>query len=155
MTLTLLALLFPLAIGINGQHRETPLNIQRTTDLRFGSFITGSTPGTVTISPTGMRTATGGVTLLPTEPGRPATFVIRGKPYAPYLLDLPPEVSIHQDGHELRIDQFKPHPDRGILSGEFPQGRQIVQVGATLHVKPNQRSGAYQFRFEVGVRPAD
>jgi spore coat protein U-like protein len=47
-------------------------------DLEFGHLLAGATAGTVVVSPTGVRTKTGGVTLMPGGLVQPSRFFGRG-----------------------------------------------------------------------------
>lgn len=126
--------------------------IVKTQDLSFGAFVAG-TGGTVTISPQGMRTAGGNVTLMTGgqfSQGNAASFDMTGSPNATYQITLPANNSVtltRSQGGSMSLTSFASSPSgSGQLSSA---GNQTLYVGATLAVGNNQAPGSYSGSFAV------
>lgn len=123
-------------------------------NLRFGVISVGNSAGSVTISPSGERTSTGaGIVLLGTDYWE-AIFELQGEPWAQYDIALPSNVDITRVGgtETMRVGSWRSYPWDNWLA-EFrtlnSSGAATVNVGATLHVGPNQTPGLYIGNFEV------
>lgn len=132
----------------------TPIAISSTQALAYGSFAAGS-GGTVTISAAGVRSAGGGVILVPSGSGSAALFSVTGDPSVTYSITLPANgvVSLTSGANTLAVDNFTSNPSTttastGLLSAG---GSQTLAVGATLTVGSNQPSGSYSGSFSVTV----
>lgn len=126
--------------------------IVATQDLSFGAFVAG-TGGTITISPQGMRSAGGDVTLISVgqfSQGSVASLDVTGTPSAAYTISLPPDNVVTLTGSQggsMPITSFSSSPSgTGQLS---PAGSQTLVVGATLVVSNNQAPGTYSGSFNV------
>lgn len=129
-------------------------SISRTQDLAFGGFAAGS-GGTVTISSSGLRTASGDVTLLTSGQSSqfsPASFDVTGSAHATYSIILPANDTVtltNAQNNSMSLTSFTSTPSgTGQLSAA---GAQIVSVGSTLVVGNNQQSGSYTGSFTVTV----
>jgi hypothetical protein len=124
------------------------LTITRTGDLGFGSFVAGA-GGTVTVAPSGARSASG-VFLIPSSQGAAARFEVRGDGDAGYTIGLPAEAVLDNGaGQTMTLRDFTSAPSAfGRLS---LGGTQTISVGATLNVGANQASGSYSGTFSVTV----
>ena len=126
-----------------------PIAIANTQPLAFGRFVAAT--GSVTISPIGVRSASGGIVLLQTGPGQAAQFIVSGDANATYAVTLPADgtVSITNGGYSMAINAFTSSPSSaGVLSGS---GSQTLSVGARLDVVSGQPTGAYSGSFIVVV----
>ncbi|MCX6256434.1 MAG: DUF4402 domain-containing protein [Bacteroidia bacterium] len=122
----------------------TPMNLVKTTDLNFGNIANSATEGMVTLSPANVRTSSGGISL-PGETGEvnTGTFVVSGAPGYTFTISLPSVATLIDDnsGHTMTVDSWTSNPSgTGALDNS---GSQILNVGATLHVGPNQSPGNY------------
>ncbi len=118
--------------------------------LAFGSLVAGS-GGTVTVSPSGGRSASGGVILVPSGSGSAALFSVTGTSSATYAITLPANgvVSLTSGSNTMAANSFTSNPaPTGQLS---VGGSQTLSVGATLSVGSNQPSGSYSGSFTVTV----
>jgi hypothetical protein len=125
--------------------------ISPTQELAFGSVVAGS-GGAVTISvnPLG-RSASGGVTVLPSGTWTAASFRVTGDALTTYSITLPPDgvVQLTSGSNSMAVNNFTSNP---ALSGDLgASGAQTVNVGATLNVGINQPTGAYSGTFTVTV----
>lgn len=125
----------------------TPITLTKTLDMNFGVLASSPIPGTLVLSPAGVRTPTGGVSTLPTVGTvTPAVFQVDGQSGFTYAITLP-IVPVQLDntttpGALMLATNFTSSPDvitGGILTG----GTQALNIGATLLVGPNQASGLY------------
>jgi hypothetical protein len=126
-------------------------------DLHFGDIIAGPAAGTVTVTVTGGRTSTGGVTLAGTS-HHPALFVGQGRRNQMIELSFgAPTVQITGPGAPMTVSLFVIGEVDGSLNGNRPgryrittrNGQFTFPVGATLAVNANQRSGSYSGTFDV------
>jgi hypothetical protein len=118
--------------------------------LAFGSLVAGS-GGTITVSPSGLRSASGGVTLVPSGSWSAALFSVTGTPGATYAIELPADgvVTLTNGANSMAANNFTSSPaSTGQLS---VGGTQAVSVGATLSVGSNQASGPYSGSFNVTI----
>jgi hypothetical protein len=117
--------------------------------LSFGKFVAAS--GSVEVSPSGTRIASGGIVLLQTGPGQAAQFAVTGDAGATYAVTLPVDgtVSITNGGTSVSVNGFASSPaSTGLLPGG---GTQILNVGARLDVPAGLPPGAYSGTFSVVV----
>ncbi|MBL0339768.1 MAG: DUF4402 domain-containing protein [Bacteroidetes bacterium] len=120
----------------------TPISITKTIDLDFGNVGASGAAGTVSISPAGLRAATGGATL-PATAGTvsSASFNVAGQANYTYAITLPASVVISSGANNMTVNAFTSNPAlTGLLSGA---GAQTVTVGATLNVGAAQAAGVY------------
>ncbi len=124
--------------------------ISNTQGLAFGKFVAGSA-GTVTVSPAGVRSASGGVVLVPSGAGAAAQFSVTGDPNLTYAITLPGDgaVSLTSGANSMAVTTFtsSPSPTGTLGAG----GTQTLLVGATLSVGSNQATGNYSGAFDVTV----
>ncbi|MHB8800743.1 MAG: DUF4402 domain-containing protein [Thermoanaerobaculia bacterium] len=130
--------------------QPAPIAITADRDLAFGSIAPGPAGGSVTVDPTGGRTAAG-VVVLGGGFGA-ASYTIRiggGNPH--YTITLPASVSLQGPGAaRMTVDTFVSDPS-GSGTAKPPQRVDQLAVGATLRVGPNQPSGSYSAPFLVTV----
>jgi spore coat protein U-like protein len=128
-----------------------PLEFIRVENLDFGQVIRGTTAGTVTISVTGARTRTGGVTLIGTG-FQPAEFAGMGTNNQRVDVSLGAnQIFITGPGAPMRVHTFvmgstptailTTTPRRFRINS--PTGIFVFPVGATLDVGANQVPGTY------------
>lgn len=129
----------------------TPIAIAKLADLNFGSLVSGPTAGTVIVDPFGIRTATGGASLV-NSPYGAAQFNVTGEPSTAYTITLPNAISIvhtTNNAFAMTVNTFTSDPSgTGTLSA---LGAQQLNVGATLNVGASQASGLYTGTFNVTV----
>ena len=127
----------------------TPIMISKTVDMNFGNIAVGSIGGTVVLSPAGSRTKTGDIVLTATAGTvTSASFTVTGMADYAYNITLPTTnvIITKATGSETMIvNSFVSTPSaNGILSAEFTNpASQIINVGATLIISPNQTAGVY------------
>lgn len=127
----------------------TTIAISRTSDLSFGAIVAGTSAGTVTMSPQGIRTANGGVTLAGGSAASVSSFVVTGDAFQTFSIVLPASIGISGPSASMTLDQFTSDPDgTAILNAA---GSRTLDVGATLHVGASQPSGTYSGTFQVTV----
>lgn len=123
----------------------TPITIVKNVDMNFGNVAVSGNPGTVVMTPAGVRSATGGVTL-PATVGSPAaaSFTVSGQATYTYSITLPSApLMISSGANNMTVDLFTSNPgSTGTLSAGTP-GTQTLDVGATLNVGASQPAGTY------------
>ncbi|QJB30727.1 DUF4402 domain-containing protein [Chitinophaga oryzae] len=125
----------------------TPITLTKTLDMNFGILASSAIPGTLKLSPAGIRTTTGGVSTLPTTGTvTPALFSVAGENNYTYAITLPiiPIVlnNASVPGAFMLATSFTSSPSV-ITGGLLTGGSQALNVGATLFVGPNQPAGIY------------
>lgn len=122
-------------------------------DLHFGSFV-ASTGGTITITPAGLRSRTGGVVLLNSPQAGQAIFNVgrtangTNKNGAIISLPLNGTVRLFSGANSMAVNSFVSSPSGTIV---IPAGGTTLPVGATLTVAPSQAPGTYTGTFPVTV----
>jgi hypothetical protein len=121
----------------------TPISITKDVDMNFGNVaVQSTTGGTVVLSPAGVRTKTGGVTL-PTTTGTvtAASFTVNGTGNYTYTITLPSTaLTITSGANTMTVTTFTSTPS---ATGQLTAGAQTLNVGATLNVAAAQPAGTY------------
>lgn len=128
-----------------------PLAITHSTDLSFGNISVGSSVGTVTMTPAGVRSVTGSCQLSPTNTGSPtpAAFAVTGQGSYTYSITLPSSATtITGAGTAMTVDTYVSTPSG---TGTLTAGAQTVSVGGTLHVGVSQTPGTYTLASGLSV----
>lgn len=125
------------------------ITLSKTADLRFGDIFAGPSPGTVVLSPAGVRTPTGGLSLGSGSAVSAAGLLVAGAPHATYAILLPASATLTGPAGTLLVSTFTSSPGiAGVLSAA---GSQLLAVGGTLTVAANQPDGDYAGTFSVTV----
>lgn len=124
--------------------------ISNTQALAFGKFVAGA-GGSVSVSPAGGRSASGGVVLVPSGAGAAAQFAVSGDANVTYAISLPADgtVSLASGTNSMAVNTFTSSPSSTGTLGAG--GAQTLSVGATLSVGSNQAIGSYSGTFDVTV----
>jgi hypothetical protein len=129
---------------------DPPLRVTKVADLDFGGFDVGAGPASITITPTGGRSARGTVSLLGSLPGHQASFVVTGQGERSFSIALPQKIVLSEP--DVIVDSFTSAPsETGHLQGSSPHASQTVLVGATLHMASRRSSGTYSIPFTLRV----
>ena len=121
--------------------------------LDFGRFV-ASSGGTVILSPTGLRSRTGGVVLLNSPTAGQAAFNLgkssNGGNNKAIIISLPSNgaTRLTSGANSMAVGNFVNTPST-LLS--IPNGGTTLSVGATLTVTPNQAPGSYSGTFSLIV----
>jgi spore coat protein U-like protein len=162
-----LALLALAAIGVAAQANAAtttatasatviaPIAVNSTSNLSFGKIAAAATPGSITISTAGTRTATG-VTGSGTTTA--AAFDITGDANATYTIDTSATTANLTSGaNTMALALVSDFTGGGATSGTQSTGtldgtgKQTLHVGGTLTVGANQAAGAYSGTVSVTV----
>jgi len=139
-----------IANGDATAHIVQPIGVIKISDLKFGNVAAGSNSGTVVISITGDRSATGGATLIAAgNVSNAAAFDITGYPDASFTISLPASILIASGANNMEIDNFV--SSLGASSNLDGSGEAELKVGATLNVDANQAVGLYTGSFDVTI----
>jgi hypothetical protein len=143
------------ALGLSyqreAQAQQIVLSAARGMD--FGRFVAG-TGGTVILSPTGVRSRTGGVVLLNSPSVGQAVFNVgkssNGGNNKAVIISVPPNgsVRLNSGANSMALNSFVNNPAT-IVS--VPNGGTTLAVGASLSVAPNQPPGNYTGSFPMTV----
>ncbi len=121
---------------------KTAITMNQLADWNFGEFFTGSGSGSVTITTSGTRSASGGVVLFNTAASdpHPASFEITGDTAASYSILFPSSITLTVAGgtQTMTLDHFT-KTGTGVLTN----GKETIQVGATLNIGATQANGPY------------
>lgn len=123
------------------------ITLTKTADLKFGDIFAGPSAGTVTLSPTGARSATGGLFLGNLSPIGAAAFTVNGAANATYAILLPASITMTGPAGTMLLSPFTSTPGG---SGQLSvSGTQQLRIGGTLNVAANQPDGNYAGTFSV------
>lgn len=129
--------------------RGPELAVNNVQAMSFGKFVAGS-GGTVTVSSSGARSASGGILLMPSSTGSAALFSVTGAPNATFAISLPANGNVlltSTTGQSMAIKDFM---SSSRLTGQLGSGgSQTILVGATLNVGNNQAPGNYSGLFDL------
>lgn len=130
---------------------QAQINVSNNRALALGKFVAG-TGGTITVDPNGARSRSGGVFLLASSAGAAASFSVSDVNPAnanlSYIITLPDNgtVTLNSGAYSMPLNDFSSTPSG---SGMLTAGSQILTVGATLSVSPNQPPGNYSGNFSI------
>jgi hypothetical protein len=125
-----------------------PLAVDKTANLRFGSFVappSGQLAGTVVIDPDGTRSNTSAELYLSTaDSGGPASFTLTGAPNATFAVAYNNLTSATlynnvDNTATMLFDTITTSASRVLGS----DGTNVVTIGGTLHVAAAQLAGSY------------
>lgn len=135
-----------------------PLSFVRVQDLQFGEMLPGTTQSFVTVSPDGVRTRTGNVTLVGAD-HQPARFAGMGAYNQLVRIRVGSnQIFLTGPGTNMRVDQFRigSTPNTVVLTTSYqnfslgsPTGIFNFGVGGRLRVNANQAPGTYTGTFSV------
>lgn len=121
----------------------TAISITKTVDMNFGNIaVQSASAGTVILTPAGVRSTTGGVSL-PATGGTvtAATFTVGGEGTYVYSITLPTTPhTILSGANNMTVTAFLSNPSG---TGTLTAGAQTITVGATLNVAAAQVKGVY------------
>ena len=126
-----------------------PIAVAKKSDLAFASVTAHPTnSGTVVVGTTGSWIC--GKNLTCSGPVSASSFEVVGGANLGYAITLPTSVTLSSGAYNMTVDGFKSSPPTsGILAGD---GKASIFVGATLHVGPNQPTGAYSGNFDISFQ---
>ena len=117
-----------------------PIGITTTSDLSFAN-VDARNGGNITLTPSSTRSSTGEVALEEGGVVSAASFKITGEPGYTYSVTLPSDNYVLSNGSEtIEINNFTSDFNNNTALAD---GSQIINVGATLKVNPNQTPGTY------------
>ena len=133
-----------------------PITITKAVDLVFGRFAPGA-GGSVTVSTSGARTATG--TILSTIGSTPtaARFNITGDANATYSIAIAPAATLSDGTNTMALATFSDLTAGNATTGNVASGTltaggtQSIYIGGTLTVGAAQVAGAYTGNIVVTV----
>jgi hypothetical protein len=121
----------------------TPISIAEVVNMNFGNVaVQTAAGGTVVMTPAGVRSVTGGVTL-PVINGTvtAASFTVTGQGAYTYAITLPATATTLTSGaNTMTATTFTSTPS---ATGALTAGTQTLNVGATLNVAAAQAAGLY------------
>ena len=141
-----------LALGVPAAYAQQ-VALSNGRGLDFGRFVAG-TGGTITLSPGGLRSRTGGVVLLNSPDAGQAAFNLgksgNGGSSKAVIISLPANgaTRLTSGANSMAVGNFVNTPST-LLS--IPNGGTTLLVGATLTVAPNQAPGTYAGTFPLIV----
>jgi hypothetical protein len=119
-----------------------PISLTLVDDMNFGNVAVGASGGTVIMTPAGVRSTTGGVTL-PAITGTVAAaeFTVAGADGYTYAITLPVgATTITSGANTMTVGTWTSTP---AATGTLTGGSETLTVGATLNVGANQPAGTY------------
>lgn len=126
------------------------VSISILTPLSFGKIAAGA-GGSVTVTPAGTRSKSGGVAILSSGSGSSGRFRLSGPNGQSYILTLPAdeEAMLNSDSSSMTLSNFTVDPESpGSLDGA---GERVISVGATLNIDSSKPPGDYMGNFTVLV----
>lgn len=118
-----------------------PIQIEKTLDLDFGNVFKTSESGSLTLTPEGIRMANG-VPVSQSVPGRvSAAGAIITHSNNSYAINLPSSIIlVHEDNPSqmMKVEGFTLRKEHNLS-----RGKDVLYIGATLHLDANLPSGEY------------
>jgi hypothetical protein len=130
------------------------MTVAKTADLAFGKLVPGGIAGTVTLSPAGVRSASGVILFAQgvEATGRRAEFTVSGGPANTSCnIGLPADgvIALTGGGSTMVLNSFTSVPSGSIMLDGAGAG--TIHVGGTLTVGGAQVAGPYASAFTVSV----
>lgn len=125
-------------------------DLTKNNDLRFGTFISPGSSGTVTVTHAGARSSTPGITLRSGSAVTAASFTMTATNNWSYTINLPDTVVISSGGNTFNLTNFTCSAP---LTGRLGSANNSLTftVGATATINPNPQPGSYSGSFNVTV----
>lgn len=136
------------------------LSIATTSNLNFGTIMSGTGGGHIIISPDNERRVHGKVIVLDTDPFSPASFRVTGRPNETYSILLPKRFELISSGEDpLRISQLRSKSENSGSLGRKrladaalnASGQDIIHVGARLRIPKHAVPGTYRGELPITV----
>lgn len=127
------------------------ISVEKVSDLEFGTMIASAEGGCVTIDANSGEVSCTGVRHAQSGSCRIAQFAAAGEARYQFAIDVPEVVRLEQTNGKGRliVTDFRYSAEAGSIN---EKGTQTFNIGATLHVEPNQPTGTYQGTFEVSIQ---
>ena len=130
---------------------EAPLEIEETQGMNFGTFLSPNSNASITLSPAGSYTTSGGITFIDSNLNA-GEFTITGIGSRQVSITLPSSTTLTNGTQTMNVDSFSSNPSNSFtLSGTGTGKTQTVKTGATLHINAHQRAGNYTGTYPVIV----
>ena len=128
-----------------------PLSFVRVTDLDFGTVVSSSVAGTVSINPsTGARSIAGGLTAMPIAPGGRGYFAGAGSANQQVIINLTPATVLTDPLTGNTIAVATMYLDGATTRTIDPTALTFyVGVGGVILVAANQPDGDYESTFDI------
>ncbi|QOY93891.1 DUF4402 domain-containing protein [Massilia sp. UMI-21] len=125
----------------------TPISITKGADLSFGSFASSAAGGTVTVTPGGTRSVSGGVTAAGGTASA-ARFDVSGSGSLTYSIVLGGDASLSDGSNSMAFTSISDlsasaSTSGNVSSGTLSAGAQSIFVGGILTVGASQPAGTY------------
>ena len=119
----------------------TPISIEKTTDMDFGTLAASATLGTVILDTANSRSISGGASLHGGTPTA-AVFTVTGEPNTGFDITIPTTDIVLSDGasHDLILNGLVTLGSSSTLATD---GTKAIKVGATLNLPANAVGGTY------------
>lgn len=118
-----------------------PIQIERTLDLDFGNVFKTQESGSLTLTPEGIRMSNG-VPVSESLPGRvSAAGAVITHSNNSYAVNLPTSIFlVHEDnpGQMMKVEGFTLRKEHNLA-----RGKDVLYIGATVHLDANLQSGHY------------
>jgi hypothetical protein len=135
-----------------------PISISETASLNFGTMSSSGTVGTLTLSTTGVKLATGGVNTSSQSPlASNAVYTVGGAINTTYIITLPPSITVSNGtpADDMIINALLARTASagadGLTGTLGATGFDTFSIGGTLNVAASQTTGAYTGVFSVTV----
>jgi hypothetical protein len=134
----------------------TPISVAKSVDMSFGSIAGGATAGTVTLTPAGVVSVTGGALKAGGTPAA-AKFDVSGSGTLTYAIDYTgTATALTSAGDSMPFvaisDTSASAKSSGtVATGTLAAGAQSIYVGGILTVGINQNAGTYTGNIAVAV----
>jgi hypothetical protein len=136
----------------------TPISVTKSADMSFGDIAGGATAGTVTLTPGGNRTVSGGAVAAGGTPAA-AKFDVTGSGTLAYAIDytgtaatLTANAGADSMAFAAISDTTASAKTSGtVATGALTAGAQSIYVGGVLTVGVNQNAGTYTGNIAVAV----
>lgn len=127
-----------------------PLTLTKVQDIHFGSIVPSTTTGGwVAINAvTGARTASAGLTLMPTDIGQRGQFAGAGTPGQQVIMSLTPPTQLTNPGGDT-LDVLAMTIDGPTTRTIGADHTFFVGVGGTIFVAANQAEGLYSATYDL------
>jgi len=141
LLLTINTLCQSTAIGRISAEIIEPIIITKNTDMDFGAIESNINGGDIELTPQGIRNTTESIKLSDKRTVSNASFKIMGQPKYNYSITLPNNANLNNNSNQLIVDSFTSYPSgTGTIDDN---GNGTINIGATLHMNPNQSVGIY------------
>lgn len=130
---------------------DTPLAVQETQEMNFGSIMSPSQNKMITLSYDGTLNSNGTLPTGNVNAARAGKFTVTGVQNRQVYITLPQSATIYSGSSSMEVTNFTSTSPITLTGGDVVSATGEFSIGATLNVNANQATGEYSGTYSITV----